>query len=105
MLQSLTQQTLSFYEHREISQIAAISPRFEAGACFGDSGGPLACNQTGQWRLVGLASHVETPDDYEDCSAIEPDIYSRVEFYSNFFEGNSNYFDLSNGVGYAFSIN
>lgn len=98
VLRSLAQQTLSFYEHRELSQIAAISPHISSGTCFGDSGGPLACNQTGQWRLVGLLSYVITPENTEHCSGLVPEVYSRVEFYTNFFEGNGNYVDLSTGV-------
>ena len=95
-MQSLAQKTLSYYEHRERSQIAAISGHFPAAGCNGDSGGPLACRmENDEWRLVGLLSYGTFPEGLEKCLGLFPDVYMRVANYSKFFEGNNNYTHLS----------
>ena len=81
--------TLAFNEHPVEWEIAAISSRPETGVCFGDSGGPLACNMSDQWRLVGIASYIKNKFSYSYMCAVGlPDIYMRVGYFTQFFDGN-----------------
>ena len=83
--------TLAFNEHPVEWEIAAISSRPETGLCYGDSGGPLACNMSGQWRLVGIVSHIKLNFSYSyNCAVGLPDFYMRVGYYTQFFNGNYN---------------
>ena len=47
-----------------------------AGACAGDSGGPLACQKNGQWKLVGDTSFV-----FGDCLTYYPTVYGRMPYF------------------------
>ena len=99
-LNSLAVRTRSLYDHQNPSQIAAMSKRFPADTCNGDSGGPLACNVTGQWLIVGILSggQKSPPGFTEECMGFEPEVYSRVSFYTEFFEGTGTFSNLSSGV-------
>jgi len=55
-----------------------------SSACTGDSGGPLACNRSGAWYLVGAASYV-----YGDCSIQYPTVYSGVAYHRNWIKQTS----------------
>ena len=46
------------------------------GACAGDSGGPLACQKNGVWKLVGDASFV-----FGDCDIRYPTVYGRMPYF------------------------
>ena len=53
-------------------------------ACNGDSGGPLACNSGGQWKLVGAASFV-----YGSCSTSYPSVYANVPYFRDWIKSTS----------------
>ncbi len=58
-----------FYVKNEICTVSP--PRYETGACSGDSGGPLlARGPTGQQIQIGIAVHV-----YGRCSTLRPSVY------------------------------
>ena len=86
-LNHLSQRSRSFYNHTVASQITAQSSRIFAGGCYGDSGGPLACQPPGQrgQRLVGLSSYSQTMGSIPKCAAGFPDVYTRVAHYADFF--------------------
>merc|ERR1712012_5325 len=50
-------------------------------ACTGDSGGPLACNKDGVWKLAGAASYV-----YGNCETRAPSVYTRISHYRQFIK-------------------
>jgi hypothetical protein len=50
--------------------------RVFAGACNGDSGGPLFANANGRRTLVGVTSW-----GAEDCETISPSVYVRLSYY------------------------
>merc|ERR1712198_1733 len=47
-----------------------------SSACSGDSGGPLACKQDGEWTLFGAASFV-----FGNCAVWAPTVYTNVFYY------------------------
>ena len=51
-------------------------PNSDQGACFGDSGGPLAANDNGVWTEVGLAIYTSS------CDPSQPDYYTNVSSFS-----------------------
>jgi len=52
-----------------------------ASACFGDSGGPLACNHRGKWVLVGDASFV-----ISQCRTDMPNWYGNISFFRDWIK-------------------
>ncbi|BFZ22231.1 hypothetical protein BsWGS_25270 [Bradybaena similaris] len=55
-----------------------------AGVCFGDSGGPLACRVGDLFYLAGIASNVES-----ECHKMYlPDLFTRVSYYRKWIANN-----------------
>jgi hypothetical protein len=50
-----------------------------AGACYGDSGGPLIANETSKQVLVGLVSFGSA----KGCDVRKPAVYTRVAYYNS----------------------
>ncbi len=48
-----------------------------AGACYGDSGGPLIANERGKAQLIGLVSYGSA----KGCDVKKPTVYTRVAYY------------------------
>ena len=99
-LNHLSQRSRSFDKHRVASQITAQSSRIFAGGCYGDSGGPLACQppgQRGKRLLVGLASYSQSNSFFRNCAAGFPDVYTRVANYTDFFTATGPSVVLSGG--------
>ena len=55
-----------------------------SSACSGDSGGPLACEKDGQFKLVGAASFV-----WGSCSTYYPTVYTSVPYYREWIRQHS----------------
>ena len=53
--------------------------KYGGSACNGDSGGPLACNQGGQWKLLGAASFVYKSGG--KCLTYYPSVYANVPHF------------------------
>ena len=56
----------------------------KSGACNGDSGGPLSCNVSGTWKLVGVTSF-----GVAGCSPSFPSVYTNVAYYRNWIKGHT----------------
>merc|ERR1711944_9916 len=57
----------------------------EAGACMGDSGGPLACkNGGGEYKLVGATSWGSS-----SCMVSMPSVYTRISYFMDWIRENS----------------
>ena len=53
-----------------------------AGACYGDSGGPLIANERSKPVLVGLVSYGSA----RGCDVKKPSVYTRVAYYKNWIK-------------------
>lgn len=53
-----------------------------AGACYGDSGGPLIANETSKQVLVGLVSYGSA----KGCDVRKPAVYTRVAYYNSWIK-------------------
>jgi len=53
-----------------------------AGACYGDSGGPLIANESTSPTLIGLVSYGSA----KGCDVKKPTVYTRVAYYKNWIE-------------------
>ncbi|MGH3238918.1 MAG: S1 family peptidase [Spirillospora sp.] len=69
------------------SELCTGNPDSKAGACFGDSGGPLLRSTAGGWRLLGAFSRVEilSQDHTADCST-GMGIYTDVTVHREWME-------------------
>ncbi|MFI0483808.1 S1 family peptidase [Actinomadura sp. 9N215] len=69
------------------SELCTGNPETDAGACFGDSGGPLLRSTAGGWRLLGAFSRVEIVSDGHtpDCST-GMGIYTDVTVHREWME-------------------
>ena len=66
------------------SKLCAGSDYAWIGACFGDSGGPLAIQYGTGWQVVGIVSYGKTYAGY--CGFL-PDVYTRVSSFSDWIYG------------------
>lgn len=66
------------------AHVCVLDNRGQAGACNGDSGGPLTCTVDGTPYLVGLASWV-----YSGCVTSYPSVYVDVANYLSWVSSNS----------------
>jgi hypothetical protein len=53
-----------------------------AGACYGDSGGPLIANESTSPTLIGLVSYGSA----KGCDVKKPTVYTRVAYYKKWIE-------------------
>ena len=85
----------SWGEQVDESHICASQPNQEIGACYGDSGGPLACkDKEGEWVLRGVFSYM-----YDGCQlkGHAPDVFTRVSFYVDWIKDTTRYGPWVNG--------
>jgi len=54
----------------------------QAGACFGDSGGPISCRDEGTWKVVGVASFVLD----QHCGVHQPSVYTEVAAFCDWIK-------------------
>ncbi|KAJ6223576.1 hypothetical protein RDWZM_002121 [Blomia tropicalis] len=61
----------------EVDDTQVCAGYWQHGACVGDSGGPLQCqNQEGQWIVEGIVSYGD-----ELCGTATPGVYTKVDQY------------------------
>jgi hypothetical protein len=53
-----------------------------SGACYGDSGGPLIANNSGQVSVIGITNYISS----EGCDVEVPTVFARVKFYIPFIQ-------------------
>merc|ERR1712018_864040 len=56
----------------------------KAGACYGDSGGPMVCKDNGTWKLAGAISFV-----FGNCSTRQPTYFTNVGYFREWVKQNT----------------
>lgn len=67
------------------TEICTDNPGDDAGACFGDSGGPQIKQVGGRWELIGATSRAG--GEARDC-AVDPSIYTDVTAFKKWINTN-----------------
>lgn len=89
MLQELDTQVVDDAECSGItgeSEICTDNPNGDAGACYGDSGGPQIKGTSGNWELIGATSRAGNSDS---TCATGPSIYTDVTAFAEWIAQNT----------------
>jgi len=77
------------------------SEKLYAGACNGDSGGPLLANESTKPTLIGLVSYGSA----KGCDVKKPTVYTRVAYYKPWINKTIAKTTLSHGLSYGLTLN